>query len=77
MLVLVGLSGAGAAVGALSRYGIMRLALPLNRSNRRFIARLDFNQLITAQLADFSRNWDYGWLYDFFNNDQRTRVARP
>ena len=31
MLVLVGLAGAGAAVGALSRYGIMRLALPLNR----------------------------------------------
>ena len=31
MLVLVGLSGAGAAVGALSRYGIMRLALPFYR----------------------------------------------
>ena len=31
MLVLVGLAGAGAAVGALSRYGVMRLALPLNR----------------------------------------------
>ncbi|MCT4456445.1 CrcB family protein [Lactiplantibacillus paraplantarum] len=31
MLSLITLAGTGAAIGALSRYGIMRLALPLNR----------------------------------------------